>query len=226
MMKRFFYDIYLLLIALIFIIEPVNALSFQMEEGTAIIIYIFCGLFIFTGIVLIIISKINKGSTGKIYYEEEHNNQISGLIDKKDDKKEENNFNSDSIFKILPSFSKNNFFNTTYEELKNKTSLDDCTLKNKKIIDFREETDKYVITSQLTFERKIENEKNKSQSIETSNYVITSIKEKNINSDCRCPNCGGKIKDITKLRCQYCGSILPPIDSNNTSEWQIEKFEK
>ena len=221
------YKFYLFLLITFFSISnPVYALEINTDNSFEFFGYIACGLLMVLGVVIIIITKFNKsGGTGKAFFEEkEKEKDLPGLVEKetKEKKKETKiTFDPDSIFKILPTFAKNKFLNDTFEELKNKVNNKDLKVSNKTIEDFKEEDNRYVIISK--YECKIDNESNSNKK---ETYRVTSINNKN-NDTYTCPNCGGKIKDVTMLRCKYCNAILPNMQNgSNTNNWQIDKFEK
>ena len=223
------YMFYLFLLITFFSISnPVYALEINTDNSFEFFGYIACGLLMVLGVVIIIITKFNKsGGTGKAFFEEkEKEKDLPGLVEKetKEKKKETKiTFDPDSIFKILPTFAKNKFLNDTFEELKNKVNNKDLKVSNKTIEDFKEEDNRYVIISK--YECKIDNENDSSKN-KKEIYLVTSINNKN-NDTYTCPNCGGKIKDVTMLRCKYCNAILPNMQNgSNTNNWQIDKFEK
>ncbi len=220
---------YLFLLVTVFNIDnPVYAFEINTDNSFEFFGYIACGLLIAFGIVIIIVNKFNKaGGTGKAFFEEkEKEKNLPGLTEKekkkeKKDKEIEITFDPDSIFKILPTFTKNKFLNDTFEELKDKVNNKDLKISNRVIEDFKEEDNRYVIITK--YECKINNESDKNKK---ETYRVTSINNKN-NDTYTCPNCGGKIKDVTMLRCKYCSAILPNIQNNNNANiWQIDKFEK
>ncbi len=179
--------------------EPVYAISKDVKLYTNIVAF---GL-VFIGVIIILVSK------------------ISGLTDK-DKIKEIKDFNPDSIFKVLPTFSSKKFEEETKRDLNNELKNNDDSFKitDFKITDFKEDNDKYTIKSWASIETGYK--KNK----ETNFYTITSINNRTINKDLRCPVCGGKVKDPTKLRCMHCGSILPNNNTINNDEWKTESIEK
>ena len=84
--------------------------------------YIASGLFIVVGLLLIIQNKAHKKA---LKQEEDKINNIDNLInsDKNKNKEEIKEFDPDSIFKTLPTFSNKNFFNQTEIEVKNNLIL-------------------------------------------------------------------------------------------------------
>lgn len=170
--------------------------------------YIASGLFIVVGLLLIIQNKAHKKA---LKQEEDKINNIDNLInsDKNKNKEEIKEFDPDSIFKTLPTFSNKNFFNQTEIEVKNKLNLNDIKIIKKEIIDFFEETDKYIIISVFKY---------KNKNIEKT-ITVTSENNKNITIT-SCPNCGGKIKDPTLLRCKHCNSIINNTNKRNNN-WTI-----
>ncbi len=169
--------------------------------------YIASGIFIVVGLLLIIQNKSHKKA---LKQEEDKINNIDNLISKKKtEEKIEEQFNPDSIFKTLPTFSNKNFFNQTEIEIKKKLDLNDIKIIKKEIIDFKDETDKYIIISIFKY---------KNKNIEKT-ITVTSENNKNITIT-NCPNCGGKIKDPTLLRCKHCNSIINNKNKNN-NEWTI-----
>lgn len=169
--------------------------------------YIASGIFIVVGLLLIIQNKSHKKA---LKQEEDKINNIDNLISKKKtEEKIEEQFNPDSIFKTLPTFSNKNFFNQTEIEIKNKLDLNDIKIIKKEIIDFKDEKDKYIIISIFKYKNKnIE----KTITVTSENNKHTTITN--------CPNCGGKIKDSTLLRCKHCNSIINNKNINN-NEWTI-----
>ena len=203
------------LILLGILYEPVYAISKDVKLYTNIVAF---GL-VFIGVIIILVSKIS-GNEKEVYIEKEKN-KISGLTDK-DKIKEIKDFNPDSIFKVLPTFSSKKFEEETKRDLNNELKNNDDSFKitDFKITDFKEDNDKYTIKSWASIETGYK--KNK----ETNFYTITSINNRTINKDLRCPVCGGKVKDPTKLRCMHCGSILPNNNTINNDEWKTESIEK
>lgn len=169
--------------------------------------YIASGIFIVVGLLLIIQNKSHKKA---LKQEEDKINNIDNLInkDKKEEKIEEK-FDPDSIFKKLPTFSNKNFFNQIEIELKKKLDLNDIKIIKKEIIDFKEEKEKYIIISTFKY---------KNKNIEK---IVTVTSENNKHTTItNCPNCGGKIKDPTLLRCKHCASIINNKSKNNNN-WTI-----
>ena len=161
--------------------------------------YITSGLFIIIGIIIIFQNRSHK----QIINEEKK---------QKNKNEEQKNFNTDSIFKKIPDFSNQAFFETIKNELKEKLNLNDLETIKKEIIYFKEETDKYIIISSINIKYD-NNEKT---------YTITSEKNKNTEDNyIVCPTCCGKIKDITLLRCKHCDSILPKYEHTNNNIWKI-----
>lgn len=195
--------------------EPVYAISADVKLYTNIVAV---GL-VFIGLIIIVFSKI-FGNEKEVYIEKEKN-RISGLTDK-EKISEIKEFNSDSIFKTLPTFSIKKYEEDTKKEITNKLKNNDNSfnITDFKIIDFKEEENKYIIKSWASIETGTK--KNKEKNF----YTITSTNTKIINKDARCPQCGGKIKDITRLRCKHCGSILPNNNNINNDEWITENIEK
>ena len=219
-MKRILINILFTLTNTIDPSNATNAAVFQIEESTAYIYYIICGLFVLIGVAIIIFSKFSNGGN-KTYIED--NNDISNLIDKKKDLNTNKSFDADSIFKTIPTFATGKFFNETFEELKNKIikkgKVKDVILKDKSITDFKDNNDKYIIETEFIVE---ENDSNGNKM--NNKYKVISHSNKEVTKYDVCPNCGGKIKDPTKLRCKYCGNILPKTETKAT-KWKIEKFE-
>jgi hypothetical protein len=117
----------------------------------------------------------------------------------------------------MPNFSNQAFFETIKNELKSKLNLENFEIINKEIIDFKEETDKYILTSSINI--KYNNNNNNNNNNKT--YTITSQKNKNnVTNHITCPTCFGKVKDITLLRCIHCDSILPRYQQTNNN-WKI-----
>ena len=203
------------LIALSILFEPVYAMSEDIRLYTNIL----AGGLVFIGVIIIIVSKVSGGS--KEIYVEKEKNQISGLTDK-DKLNEVKEFDPDSIFKVLPTFSSKKFEDETKEELAIKLKDENTNLNiiGFKITDFKEEEDKYIIKSWANIET------GEKKTKVNSYYTVTSINKKLEKKEVRCPVCGGKIKDLTKLRCTYCGSILPNNNEINNDEWKIESIEK
>lgn len=170
--------------------------------------YIASGLFIVVGLLLILQNKSHKKT---LKQEKDKINNIDKLInnDKNKDKEKIKKFDPDSIFKILPTFSNKNFFNQTETEVKNKLDLNDIKITQKEIIEFFEETDKYIIISVFKY---------KNKNIEKT-IIATSENNKNITIT-NCPNCGGKIKDQTLPRCKHCNNIINHTNKINNN-WTI-----
>ena len=216
-----------LLVTFFSTMNPVYAFEINTDNSFEFFGYIACGLLMVLGVVIIIITKFSKaGGTGKAFFEEKEKEKVlPGLTEKEtkeEEKKEiETTFDPDSIFKILPTFAKNKFLNDTFEELKDKVNNKDLKVSDKIIEDFKDEDNRYIIITK--YECKIDNESNSNKK---ETYRVTSINNKN-NDTYTCPNCGGKIKDVTMLRCKYCNAILPNMQNgSNTNNWQIDKFEK
>ncbi|MBR4262073.1 MAG: hypothetical protein IKQ35_01755 [Bacilli bacterium] len=203
------------LIALSILFEPVYAMSEDIRLYTNIL----AGGLVFIGVIIIIVSKVSGGS--KEIYVEKEKNEISGLTDK-DKLNEIKEFDPDSIFKVLPTFSSKKFEDETKEELAIKLKDENTNLNiiGFKITDFKEEEDKFIIKSWANIET------GEKKTKVNSHYTVTSINKKLEKKEVRCPVCGGKIKDLTKLRCTYCGSILPNNNEINNDEWKIESIEK
>ena len=216
---------------LVLLYEPVYAFSITNNEYTFSMV--FAAGFILVGLLIIIMSKLSGGS--KEVYIEKEKNLISGLTDK-EKLEETKGFNPDSIFKTLPTFSSKKFEDNIknivtnlytgnsdqVRDLVENRLLNTETLNNLKITDYKitgfiEENDQYIITSKVLIEY---DKKNK------STLNITSINKKVVHDEVRCPVCGGKIKDITKLRCTYCGTILPNNTEINNDKWIVYNIEK
>lgn len=235
----------LLLLLIPLTIEPVFARNIESFDYTKIMTIIF-GSFFVIGIAIILYGKFLGGDSKETIYVEKQKNRIAGLTDdeKLNDEKE---FNADSIFKILPTFSPKKFIDGTStsmilllsskssklpEEKKenfkdenlineNIDDLANINIEEFKILDFEEKEDKYIIKSLLVLNHKIGKRKTGEKS-----YTIVSENLKETSNDLRCPYCGGKVKDTTKLRCGFCGSIYPPFEKVNNSKWVISKIEK
>lgn len=226
-MNKIYIFFLFLLVTFFSTMNPVYAFEINTDNSFEFFGYIACGLLMVLGVVIIIITKFSKaGGTGKAFFEEKEKEKVlPGLTEKEtkeEEKKEiETTFDPDSIFKILPTFAKNKFLNDTFEELKDKVNNKDLKVSDKIIEDFKDEDNRYIIITK--YECKIDNE---SDSNKKETYRVTSINNKN-NDTYTCPNCGGKIKDVTMLRCKYCNAILPNMQNgSNTNNWQIDKFEK
>ncbi len=226
-MNKIYMFFLFLLVTFFSTMNPVYAFEINTDNSFEFFGYIACGLLMVLGVVIIIITKFSKaGGTGKAFFEEKEKEKVlPGLTEKEtkeEEKKEiETTFDPDSIFKILPTFAKNKFLNDTFEELKDKVNNKDLKVSDKIIEDFKDEDNRYIIITK--YECKIDNESNSNKK---ETYRVTSINNKN-NDTYTCPNCGGKIKDVTMLRCKYCNAILPNMQNgSNTNNWQIDKFEK
>lgn len=211
-------------------------LAITFTASTKTITMIAFGAIMFLGVVIVIGSKISGGN--KDVYVEKEKNEISGLVDEKV-REQEKEFDVDSIFKLLPSFSNKKFSEETSTALiqlltgntdisiinkdlidKYKEKYENIELKDFKILDFTENDNSYEIKSIISFDHKIDKKKT-----ETLIYKLVSVNTKDTKIE-RCPTCGGKIKDNTKLRCEFCGSILPNTKNVNNDEWIIEEIEK
>lgn len=227
-MNKIYMFFLFLLITFFSTMNPVYAFEINTDNSFEFFGYIACGLLMVLGVVIIIINKFSKnGGTGKAFFEDKEKEKVLPGLTEKEKKKEKNEkeiettFDPDSIFKILPTFAKNKFLNDTFEELKDKVNNKDLKVSDKIIEDFKDEDNRYIIITK--YECKIDNE---SDSNKKETYRVTSINNKN-NDTYTCPNCGGKIKDVTMLRCKYCNAILPNMQNgSNTNNWQIDKFEK
>lgn len=187
--------------------------SINVTNIPTIIGYAVCVLFIIIGFIIIIQNK----STKKVLKDEKDTkNSIDKLINK-DKKEEPKSFNPDSIFKKLPTFSNKDFFDKTEIDLKNKLELNDIKILKKEIIDFKDEPDKYIITS---------NFKIKTNDLEEILTITSEKNKQNNNLITNCPTCGGKIKDINILRCKYCDSILPNNKNISHNTWTITDINK
>jgi len=228
-MKKKILKIYFILTMILLSFE--NTYAYYLNTDTTILLYLLCGLFIFIGIIIIIFGKITS-SKNKVYNKKNKKNEITGIIDKNNiDKK----FNSDSIFKTLPNFSNQNFYEKTFEDLKdnlkkenNLININTIIVIKKDIIDFKNELDKYIITSEFIINYENNNKtgelniKNKYE----EKYIITSEKQKKDTTHSNCPTCGGKIKDPTLLRCKYCDTIIAKTNSNTKNDWEITNIKK
>ena len=139
-------------------------------------------------------------------------------------------FNPDSIFKILPTFSPNKFMNDTYEEIEKRitenSQVVDHKLLKKNITDFKDEENEYLITVKYLIEE---------STLDENNKLVKTQKYYSVNSECSknrdvlidtCPNCGGKIKDSTLLRCKYCNTILPKVEKETSNDdWTIKEVQ-
>lgn len=243
--KNFVKNFYFIFLLLFMCVEMVCA-DVSLDNDNVIIYYLICGSFMLVGVCLIIYSKFNKGSNGGSYYDEEKKNEITGLKDKKGNKVIGKNgkkvdhknlyidsdFNFDSIFKILPSFSPNKILSDNFNKLKDEI-MKDSHIKKVKLVDKRityfEEIDNgYLMKVQYITEENYLDDDDKYDKKRKCKYeVILNNIKKDIALQ-TCPVCGGKIKDPTLLRCKFCGSILPVSDNsnNNTDEWTFEKHEK
>lgn len=213
----------------------------DLNENTTIIFYFVCGFFILVGIVLIIYGKFSNESFSNTYYDENEESNIVGLKDtnKKKEKKRNNkikyleidsDFNSDSIFKILPSFSPNKILNDNFNKLKEEIMKDSnikkIKLVNSQITSFEEIPSGYLLKAQyITIENYLE-DNDKYDKKRQCKYEVILNNVKNDVTVATCPICGGKIKDPTLLRCKFCDSILSFPNNNNNDEWNFEKYEK
>ena len=184
--------------------------AIEVDNFYSFIGYASCILLMIIGIIIIIKSKNNPKN---LKDDKTKNNNIDKLINKDKKEKEEKIFNPDSIFKKIPTFSNKTFFENIENHLKQEN--EEIKIIKKEIIDFKDETDKYIIIS-LFKTKENENEKN---------IIITSEKYKdNYIEITNCPTCGGKIKDTTITRCKYCSTPLPK--KKNKTEWEIVKTKK
>jgi DNA-directed RNA polymerase subunit RPC12/RpoP len=222
---------------MVFFILSEPAYAFAISNDMYTYTNIIAAGMVFIGIIIIIISKMSGGN--KDIYVEKEKNKISGLTDE-DKLNVEKEFNPDSIFKTLPTFSSKNFEDNIKEVITNlytgnvdKTKhhikeelttntevLEEFKINDFKIIDFIEEDNRYLIKSKLLIECGPKKEKIKKI------LNITSVNKKSVQAEIRCPVCGGKIKDPTKLRCIHCGTILPNNNELNNDKWIIEEIEK
>lgn len=227
-MKKTYFNLYFVLTIIIFSLDQTYAL--ELSDPT-IIGYLICGLFIIIGLLIIIFG--NKQKTDKPYFKKD-DNKLKQTNKQKDTEDEfENidiplNFNPDSIFKIIPTFSNKKFFEGTYKKLeknilnKNKNTTNIILIK-KGIIDFKNEPNKYIIKSEFIVNFLDEKKQKKNHK-----YIITSENSKENNLFDRCPTCGGKIKDTFLLRCTYCHSILSSNKSINNinNNWKLINIEE
>lgn len=230
-MKKHLSKINLLIIVLILSIQNTYALTLDFD--TSIILYMICGIFIIIGIILLIFGKISNKKV-KALENDNKKNEITGLVDKD---KIDRSFDPDSIFKVIPTFSNKKFFEKTFEDLKkeiNKTNdimeeVEKIDLIDKKITDFQDKEDKYIITSKFVVDCKF---KLKWDDLERITYIITSENTKKATTKVitNCPNCGGKIKDTSKGRCLYCGNKFENINTQEQKEtknnWIITNITK
>jgi len=218
-MKKNLIKINLLLITLNFSTKNVYATTIELDNPIKIASYIICGIFIMLGIILILSGKKNSNN---LAIEDKKKNEIEGLINK-DEKKDEKeiNFNVDSIFKTLPTFSNKNFFKEIYEqlekEIKKVNDKTEIKILEKKIIDFQKKENKYIITSifKIEFTDDLKEKKEQTYTIISEQQKIKSITLTN------CTNCGGKIKSNNDTRCKYCHSLLPS-NNNEIETWIIK----
>ena len=235
----------LLLLLIPLLIEPVYARNIESFDYTKIMTVMF-GSFFVIGIGIILYGKFGGGDSKETVYVEKQKNRIAGLTD--DEKLDiEKEFDADSIFKILPTFSPKKFKDGTSTSMKlllsskstklpeekkenfkdeslineNLDDLADINIEEFKILDFSEHEDKYLIKSLLVISHKIGKRKKDEKA-----YTLVSENPKEATDNLRCPYCGGKVKDQTKLRCNFCGSIYPPFKKVNNSKWVITKIEK
>ena len=217
-MKKHILKFYIFLTIILISFQNTYALSFEMSNTTKLVSYAICGIFIITGVIVIFVG--NKNNTTKTFnYNEEKNKQ----------KKHDDNanltktFSPDIILKTIPTFSNKKYFDQIFELLKKdieqNNTIKNITILKKEIIDFKEEQNKYLITSKIKLNYIQEETKTiKEYTLLTENKTI----DENITN---CPICGGKIKDITKLRCKYCDSILPKIEPKTSiNNWIITEI--
>ena len=184
------------------------------------------------GLALIVFSKFNEK---KDNFDEPVKSKEKSTkdVDKKEKSTTNNKNTVDTIFKELPTFSANQFYKEVFEDIKeyinNNISKDEIvdkiTLLDKAIIDFEKNNNKYTITStykvkyEITYNSDKTDEKDQHANTVTSSYTVIS---KNDTSEAKvvtkCPTCFGKIKDPTKLRCEYCDCILP-ANSGKKEKW-------
>ena len=219
-MKKNIIKIYFTLIALLISLDNVYANS--DENSIKIITYLICIAFIVGGIIIIVIS--NKNNSTKIFDYDKQTESIK-TTKKEEEPNKTNNFNPDSIFKTIPTFSNKKFFDKTFETLKKDIEKDE-TIKNiiilkKEIINFEEKDNKYIFTTKFKINY-TQTQDNKEIKIE-KNYTTTTEKSKKIILE-QCPTCGGKIKDNTLLRCKYCDSILPKNENIVELDWVITEI--
>ena len=203
-------------------------ISLSFEAATLIISIILIVL----GIGLIIIPKILDKKNPNKTKKDKNKDAIVGLVDK-EEVEQKKTVTVDTIFKELPTFSANKFHQDIFEDIKeditNNLSKDETvekiTLLEKEIIDFSKNNNKYTIVSKykIKYSTKYTSEKESSKDHHTNtivcSYTVTSkndtTEEKEIH---KCPTCFGKIKDPTKLRCEYCDCILPS-NSGKKEKW-------
>ena len=121
--------------------------AIEVDNFYSLIGYASCILLMIIGIIIIIKSKNNPKN---LKDDKTKNNNIDKLINK--DKKEEKEkiFNPDSIFKKIPTFSNKTFFENIENHLKQEN--EEIKIIKKEIIDFKDETDKYIIISLNTLD--------------------------------------------------------------------------
>lgn len=218
-MKKNIINIYFLALTLSISLDNVYA---NTDNSIKLITYLICIAFIIGGIVIIFISNKNN-STKTFDYEKQTDITKNQKIEENNQIK--NNFDPDSIFKIIPTFSNKKFFDKTFETLKKEIEKDE-TIKNiiilkKEIINFEETENKFIFTTKFKVNY-TQTKDNKETKIE-KNYTTTTEKSKK-NSLNTCPTCGGKIKDNTLLRCKYCDTILPKNENITELDWVITEI--
>lgn len=232
-MKNHYKKLFTLGIILNTYMETVHAsnittdINLSIENLTLIISII---LIVLGGALIIIPKILDKKGNNKT--KEKNKDAIVGIVDK-DENTDKKEVTVDTIFKELPTFSANKFHQDIFEDIKedinHKLSKDEViekiTLLEKDIIDFTKNNNKYTIISKykIKYSTKYASEEEKSKDHHTNtvtcSYTVTS---KNDTSEAKvvtkCPTCFGKIKDPTKLRCEYCDCILP-ANSGKKEKW-------
>ena len=229
-MKKKFKNVFLVGLTFNIFFQRVYAASIDMTFDKAILIVsiFLVGL----GLSLIIFSKFSekKDSFDELVKNKEKSTKF---VDKKEKSTNNKKTTVDTIFKELPTFSANQFHKDVFEDIKeyinNNLSkdeiIDKITLLDKEIIDFEKNNHKYTITStykvkyETTYNSDKTDEKDQHYNTITSSYTVIS---KNDTTEAKvvtkCPTCFGKIKDPTRLRCEYCDCILPS-NSGKKEKW-------
>lgn len=232
-------------ISCFFLINDKVHAATMLDGQTTIFMYAFFGILILVGICLILSKKPKNEPTN---YEEKEKTyptlkegQKVNIKTKKDDDYT-TSFDKDFIIKELPTFSFKLFYNdieATFlnlltakdehdlEELKDKISepvlanidyqnqSSNLKIVNKNIIDFQKKTDYFEIKVAIT----IEDEQG-----QTKDYEVLFHNNRHVSKYNTCPNCGGKIKDPTLLRCNYCSYILPQATPEQI--WVLSSYQE
>ncbi|MBQ7105847.1 MAG: zinc ribbon domain-containing protein [Bacilli bacterium] len=229
-MKKTLKKLYFILLFLL-MFDNTYALTLDIDQAT--VLYFIFGLFIIIGLIIIVISKIgNRGNTRSYENEmDEDDHEIEGLVNQE---KIDRNFNPDSIFKELPTFSNKKFFEDTEKELtkilqKKQSDIIDVDATNHKIINFETNENNYIITSHFKVKIKIKPQDETIEKSEEIKYLVISEKSKEIKvtdiNHTKCPTCGAKIKDNTKTKCLKCGSKLEKKKVHK-NDWSIKETKK